>query len=141
MPGKQLLCFFHPHRSDPLRDAAVVELLGELISSCLPKMIADADAFISLHLTEDISIESIARELGYSKYYFSAAFKKSTGKTVNEYIRDGRLEYAKMQLLTSDERISQLSERLHFISPSYFTKCFKAYFGLTPNDLRSQSCT
>ena len=101
------------------------------------KMIADADAFISLHLTEDISIESIARELGYSKYYFSAAFKKSTGKTVNEYIRDRRLEYAKMQLLTSDEKISQLSERLHFISPSYFTKCFKAYFGLTPNDLRA----
>ena len=101
------------------------------------KIAADADAYIDLHLTEEISIESIARVLGYSKYYFSAAFKNSTGKPVNEYIRDKRLAYAKMQLLSSDEKIAHLSERLHFISPSYFTKCFKEFTGMTPNAYRN----
>lgn len=104
-------------------------------------LVADADAYIALHLTEDISIESIAHELGYSKYYFSTAFKKSTGKTVGEYIRDKRLEYAKMRLLTSDGKVSHLSEQLHFISPSYFTKCFKDFTGMTPNEFRKANCT
>lgn len=107
----------------------------KLYQTC-SKVVADADAYIDLHLTEDLSIERIARELGYSKYYFSTVFKTGTGKTVNEYIRDKRLEYAKMQLLTSDEKIAHLSEQLHFVSPSYFTKCFREYTGMTPNEYR-----
>lgn len=105
------------------------------------KVVADADAYIDLHLTEELSIERIARELGYSKYYFSTVFKTGTGKTVNEHIRDKRLEYAKMQLLTSDEKIAHLSEQLQFVSPSYFTKCFREYTGMTPNVFRKAKHT
>ena len=100
------------------------------------KLVADADAYIDLHLTDELSIESIAKALGYSKYYFSMAFKKCTGKTVNEHIRLKRLEYAKVQLRSTETEIAQISERLHFASPSYFTKCFREYTGMTPNVFR-----
>lgn len=102
------------------------------------KMIADADAYMDLHLTENISIESIAQALGYSKYYFSTVFKRETGKTVNDYLREKRLEYAKIQLRTGQDKIAQISEQLHFISPSYFTKCFREYTGVTPNAYRKK---
>lgn len=102
------------------------------------KLAADADAYIALHLKDSISIESIAAALGYSKYYFSNAFKKHMGKTVNEYIKTKRLEYAKTQLTASDKDIATLSEELHFISPSYFTKCFREYTGYTPSEFRKK---
>ena len=46
--------------------------------------------YIETHLFEKISLEQMAKQLGYASYYLSKRFKQETGKTVNDYIKDMR---------------------------------------------------
>ena len=89
--------------------------------------------YIDLHLEEDIDLSDMASELGYSDYYLSKKFKKETGRTVKEQIRDARLERAKF-ILDSHGSVTvfELSQRLKFSSESYFIQCFRDRYGVTP---------
>ena len=56
-----------------------------------------------------------------------------------DYIRQTRLEYAKILLTTTSLSIQQISERLQFGTRNYFTRVFKEYAGISPSDYRSSA--
>ena len=60
--------------------------------------IEKAVAFIETHLTEEWSLETLAREAGYSPYHFARLFRKATGRSVMEYVRDKRIDAAAERL-------------------------------------------
>ena len=93
--------------------------------------------YIQLHLEEEILLSDIAKEMGYSDYYLSKKFKKETGKTIKEYIRDARLQRAAFLLKTGRHSIQDISQQLHFSSFSYFIECFKQKYGMTPGEYRT----
>lgn len=94
--------------------------------------------YIELHAEDDLSMEALARQAGYSKYYLSRKFKEETGATVTEYIKAARMERAKLLLAATELSVQEISEKLHFCSRSYFSTVFLQTVGCTPTEYREK---
>lgn len=105
-------------------------------NSSISKPISTCIDYINLHLEDDLTIEALANMLGYSDYYLSKKFKKETGKTIKEFIRTQRLERAKLLLKNSHYTILEVSDRLRFCAPSYFSDAFRKEYGISPTEFR-----
>ena len=87
----------------------------------------------------DFDVTSLAYELcmGRSKLY--TQFKQMIGLTPNEFILKVKLDEAMSMLKSQPElNISEISTTLGFSSPRYFSKCFKAFFGVSPQRVRKK---
>ncbi|MDV7138383.1 two-component regulator propeller domain-containing protein [Maribacter sp. TH_r10] len=87
----------------------------------------------------DLSVESLAVELNLSRSQLYRKIKTLTGQTVNEFLRKIRLQRAKKLLESGSVTVGEVCCKVGFSSPSYFTKCFKAYFGILPTDIESNT--
>ncbi|TYP98192.1 signal transduction histidine kinase [Tenacibaculum adriaticum] len=83
----------------------------------------------------NLSVEELASQLNLSRSQLYRKIKALTGQTVNEFIRKIRLERAKQILEKGSTNISEACYLVGFASPSYFSKCFKAHFGLLPTEI------
>ncbi len=88
--------------------------------------------YIELCLDRRIRAADLAALVGYTEYYLTEKFKKETGKTINTYICDKKIEHAKMLLRTTDLSIAAISDSLAFNTPNYFIQCFRRQEGVTP---------
>ncbi|MDI5898568.1 hybrid sensor histidine kinase/response regulator transcription factor [Flavobacterium yafengii] len=84
----------------------------------------------------DLNVESLATQLKLSRSQFYRKIKVLTNQTANEFLRNVRLQKAKQILEMDNVSISEVSYKTGFSSPSYFTKCFKSYFGILPTDVK-----
>lgn len=50
--------------------------------------------YIDTHPTEELKLEALVGETGYTEYYLTRKFKKEMGRSVNAYIRTARVQYA-----------------------------------------------
>lgn len=87
---------------------------------------------------EDISTVTVAREVNLSNSWFSTKFKEEVGIGVADYINSVRIEEAKKLFDTGDFMIYEVSEKVGFTSSQYFSKIFKEYTGITPNQYRKR---
>jgi CheY-like chemotaxis protein/AraC-like DNA-binding protein len=83
-----------------------------------------------------LNVENLADELLISRSKLYRKIKALTGLTANEFIKKIRLEKAKQFLENSDYSISEVSFKVGFSSPSYFTKCYKMQFGILPTNVK-----
>ena len=95
--------------------------------------------FIQRNYSRDLSVETIAEELGISGVYLIKIFKQETGKTVTEYLTEYRMEMAKKLILQRRWKIYDLAEQVGYHSAQYFSTVFKKYTGSTPQKYRSQN--
>src|SRR5699024_4991737 len=86
----------------------------------------------------NIEVESLASHLNLSRSQVYRKIKALSGQTANEFIRNIRLHKAKAMLISGNTNISEVSYAVGFSSSSYFTKCFKAQFGIVPTQLIEQ---
>ena len=92
---------------------------------------------IQSHLSDaEFGVEDACGEMAMSRVQLYRKVKALTGKTPVEILRQMRVERARELLLTSDKSISEIAYACGFNAPSYFTKCFKDAYGLTPGELR-----
>lgn len=98
-----------------------------------PSSIRKCVSFIDKNLHSKISLDELARESGLSKDYLSQLFKKTTGKTVTDYIKKRRLDSSK-RLLERGMKVSDVAYALGFCSESYFISCFKNEYNVTPKE-------
>lgn len=82
----------------------------------------------------DLSVEDIGQELCLSRVQLYRRVKALTGKSPVEIIREERLKRANVLLLDSSLSVSEVAYRVGFSAPSYFTKCYKEYYGKSPSD-------
>ena len=80
-----------------------------------------------------LSLEDIAKQFGYSKYYLDRRFKEAFGISLIAYRNDKRMELAK-ELLT-EKSVSDVSETLGFSSIYVFSRAFKNHFGVAPTKM------
>ena len=59
-----------------------------------------------------------------------------TGRTINSYLTEVRLEKAKDLLKNSSMHLQDICYRIGYLSPSYFSRLFRKYYGLTPSEYR-----
>lgn len=88
--------------------------------------------YIDRHLDDKLSNKIIAEEAGYSVYYFGRAFKKVTGKSIMQYVRERRMEQAKNDI-DDDNCICLVAEKFGYATPSGFSRAYKKHFGETPS--------
>ena len=86
----------------------------------------------------DIPLEEIAAKFGYEKYYLSRKFAAQMGVNLTDYLRSIRLNHAKLYLASSDLSIEEISYKVCFATRSYFNRCFREEFGLTPQEFRQK---
>lgn len=82
----------------------------------------------------EYSVHDLCDATKYSYIQVYRKVKALSGITVNELIRNVRLQRAAKLLQRKDVRISEVMYDVGFTSPSYFTKCFKEYYDITPKD-------
>ncbi|WP_425357410.1 helix-turn-helix domain-containing protein [Mahella australiensis] len=63
-------------------------------------------------------------------------FKKEIGYSINDYIKNAKIEYAKMLLSSSTQSVQNISDSLNFCSRSYFADVFQKIVGTSPNEYR-----
>ncbi len=88
--------------------------------------------YIQRNLTHEIRLENLAKETGYSEYYLTKKFYKETGIRLNDYIKDARIELAKVWLTTTDKTIEEISDEMQFTTRNYFSKIFRDKEGMSP---------
>ena len=92
--------------------------------------------YIELSLDRRVRASDLARLVGYTEYYLTLKFKKETGKSVSQYIRDAKIDRAKMLLASTNDSVAEIAERLAFNTPNYFIQCFREVTGMTPAQFR-----
>ncbi len=95
--------------------------------------------YIQHHLSEQISTEALAQSLFMGRSYLSAKFHSETGIKLNDFILRQKSEEAKRLLRYTDRSAAAIGEYLAFSSPAHFTRVFKKYVGLTPNEYREKN--
>lgn len=99
-------------------------------------IIQESIAYIETHLPEELSLESMAKFAGFSKYHYHRIFQQEVGVSVSEYIRFRRIANSSNMLLLTDERIIDIAIYYHFESQESFTRSFKKYYQLPPGQYR-----
>lgn len=82
----------------------------------------------------ELSVEDLGASLGLGRVQLYRKTKALTGYSPNELLRIARLKKAASLLASSGKTISEITYEVGFTSPSYFTKCYKDYFGESPTD-------
>ena len=83
----------------------------------------------------DVSVEDLAADMNLSRVQLYRKVKAVTDSSPVEILRTARLKRAYQLLVTTDKTISEVAYDVGFSAPSYFTKCFKDEFGISPSDL------
>ncbi len=97
--------------------------------------------YIDLHLADKISLEQLAEQTGYSQNHLSQKFKKETGSSITQYIKEQRVKRAKLLLRSTKETVWEIGESLGFCNHSYFAETFRSMTGMTPAQYREQAYT
>jgi len=83
---------------------------------------------------EQFSVERFAEEIGMSRKNLLRKIKALTDESVNEFIRNFRLNRAAQLLEAKSATVSEIAYQVGFNNLSYFSKCFKELFGRLPNE-------
>ena len=100
------------------------------------RQIVQAAQFISSHYMEHITTADIARAADYSPNYLSRKFREAAGIGVHEYLLFIRLRHAALELLATDDSVTEIALRCGFSDGNYFKDAFKKKYGITPRAYR-----
>lgn len=102
------------------------------------QLVASVTDYVEAHLQERMTLDELAKQLHYSKYYLLHEFKETTRQSLYNYIKRRRLNEAAKALLYSDQKILELALEQGYQSQQAFTKAFEELFKLSPNRFRQQ---
>ena len=92
--------------------------------------------YLRLSFNADLRLEDLARRAGMSVSTLLRRFRSATGSSPVEYLLRLRLERARENLATTDQRITDIAFSSGFRDSNYFTRQFKRYTGMSPRDYR-----
>jgi len=90
---------------------------------------------------EGLNLQDIADKLSYSPSSIQKKIKRLTNKSVSQFVREFRLEYARQLIEQDAASIKEIAFQSGFHSHAYFTRCFREYFGTTPTQLAGKKDT
>ena len=86
----------------------------------------------------DFSVERLGEEIGLSRVQLYRKVKALTGQTPVELLRKARLMKARSLIEKTELSVAEIAYEVGFTSPSYFNKCFKDEFGVSPGGIRNR---
>ena len=141
------LCDLRPYAYQLSVKAHLFQILYTLVSNCGQNKIKPINqkslqkiktilSYIADNFQENIAIEDIANYCFYSKSYFMKFFKETMGVSFIQYLNDYRLEIAAELLTTTTDTILDIAIATGFNNISYFNRCFKKKYGVSPRKYR-----
>ncbi|SNT42610.1 helix-turn-helix domain-containing protein [Jannaschia aquimarina] len=100
--------------------------------------IARALDYAEAHLDESLSVAQLASAAGMSPSWFAQSFRDVMGKPVHGYVRERRLERARILLGRRGLPIQHIAYACGFSDQAHLTRAFKARFGVTPAKAREE---
>lgn len=117
------------------RGQLVIDDEQEQISRMDKKFLIKISKIVEEHPDkEDLSIEELSQIVGLSRVHVYRKIKKLTGMSVSEFVRSVKLRLSLELIINSGKSIAEIAYEVGFSSPSYFTKCFKEQFGVSPSE-------
>ena len=101
-------------------------------------MVQKAVACIEADFAGDLSLAGLAAMQNVNASYLSVQFRKETGKTLTEYIRDVRMDAAAYLLCNTRLQIQTVAQHCGISDVNYFSKVFKKHFGVVPRQFREE---
>ena len=98
--------------------------------------IRNAQIYIEEHYREAVTLEEIAKHVGLNETYLSSIFKKQMGKSLIDFLTYTRVQHAKELLIDHRKSVNEIAEKVGFNDAKYFTKRFKKFTGVSPNEYR-----
>ncbi|MBO0789690.1 MAG: helix-turn-helix transcriptional regulator, partial [Ktedonobacteraceae bacterium] len=92
--------------------------------------------FVLAHLNQDLSLEALAQQAGFSPYHFARLFRQATGESPHQFVLRQRIERAQHLLKETDMPLAHVALESGFANQSHLTRAFKRYHGLTPRAYR-----
>ena len=92
--------------------------------------------YVHAHLSSDLKVLEVSRQLGVNPDYLSHLFRTETGIRYIDYVNHARIEKACEHIQVSNDKIYEIAEQTGFENTNYFIRVFKKYTGYTPLDYR-----
>lgn len=108
---------------------------GEELNFAINEIVEYVDA----NYAERITIDELAFLFRTNRSTLCKEFRLATGKTLNHYVTDKKIERAKRKLSNTNKTVTQIADELHFESVPYFCKFFKKQTGMTPSEFQKKS--
>ena len=93
-------------------------------------------AYLQEHIYERVNLDMLSEHFHFGKVYLCHMFKKNVGCSIITYLTDLKITEAKRLLRESKLTVLEISDKLGFESPSYFSRCFKSRVGHSPQSFR-----
>lgn len=119
-----------PEPSDPVQDRMQRDNAADWINMAV--IIIDHN-----YMKSSLTIQQIADTVGVSRTYLSSQFKKQMNITMKEYITKLRMEQAKVDMTCTNNKIKEVAYGVGYTDPLLFSKVFKKYYGVSPEQYRS----
>ena len=87
-------------------------------------------------LDDQLSLESLAQESGYSRVHFVRMFRAATGRSPHNYLLNLRIERSRELLSNPGLSLTDIALDCGFSSHSHFTRVFRQFLGVTPSEYR-----
>jgi AraC family transcriptional regulator len=98
-----------------------------------------AKSFLACRVSENVTLQEIAREVGVSPFHFARIFQQQTGLPLHRYLTLFRLRVSLERLSDHKNDLTSLAFDLGFSSHSHFTDVFRREFGKTPSEVRKNT--
>ena len=118
------------------QDGNDVFLLDTEINNKLAEEIME---ILKTNIENKLSVDDVSKAINYSKAYVFRQFKAATGKGVMEYYLELKIKKSKDLLNENLLSIREISEKLCFDTPNYFSKTFKKIVGITPTEYKKRT--
>lgn len=124
------------HYTEPARGIREIDEATQRLTRHQIKRVTD---FILAHLGQDLSLDMLALQIGFSAYHFARLFRQTTGESPHQFVLRLRSEQAQRLLKETNEPLAQIALACGFANQSHLTLVFKRLFGVTPRAYR-QDC-
>ncbi|OPJ64201.1 response regulator transcription factor [Clostridium oryzae] len=101
--------------------------------------IIKAVIYVKENLGMQLNVEEITQIVNLSRSYFSINFKKYTGMSFKEFVRQERIKAAKILLVEKDTLVADIAQDIGYEDVNYFIRVFCGLTGMTPGEYRKQN--
>ncbi len=108
------------------------------LSDEILKSVTKAIQIISDEMDAPLLLSEVAERVNMSRSYFSACFKKVTGKSFNQYVRDKRIRIAQEYLEETEYTVMEIALKCGYEDEKYFGKVFRQETGYLPTRYRKE---
>lgn len=135
------------HEGDAFRALKINAMLMNIFADCMQLKykenittteirIQEILSYLQAHRNEAFRAQEIAEHMGLSYKYMEEGFKKRTGMTIQQYHTSLRIHEAEQMLRATSAPIAEISEKLGYQDPLYFSNVFKKATGMSPRNYR-----